>query len=95
MEAWFLAHPKSPDYYGEGFLRNAIGDTADVERVPKTEVLNRLRRATRNTGKGEYHKVKHAPYLLEQLDSSQVRNRARHCRQLFDAVMAKLSQPGS
>ena len=75
MEAWFLAHPEAlSDYYGEGFLSNAIGNTADVERVPKAEVLNRLKRATRNTRKGEYHKVKHAPFLLEKLDSHQVRD---------------------
>jgi hypothetical protein len=92
MEAWFLAHPKTlSDYYGEGFLSNAIGNTADVERVPKAEVLDRLRRATTKTSKGEYHKVKHAPYLLEKLDSNQVQTRAEHCRQLFEAVMARLT----
>jgi hypothetical protein len=92
MEAWLLAHPKTlSDYYGEGFVSNAIGNTADVERVPKAEVLNRLKRATRNTSKGEYHKVQHAPYLLEKLDSNQVRDRAAHCRQLFEAVMARLT----
>jgi hypothetical protein len=96
MQAWFLADREVLGrYYGAGFLPNAIGDTADVERVPKTEVLNRLRRATRNTGKGEYHKVKHAPYLLERLDGTEVRDRARYCRQLFEAVMAKLTRARS
>jgi Domain of unknown function (DUF4276) len=93
MEAWFLAHPKTlSDYYGGGFLSNTIGNNADVERVPKTEVLSRLKRATRNTSKGEYHKVKHAPFLLEKLDSGRVQERAAHCRELFDAVMAKLNE---
>jgi hypothetical protein len=92
MEAWFLADRDAlAEYYGKGFLPNAIGDTEDVEKVPKAEVMNRLSRATRNTSKGEYHKVKHAPFLLEKLDSIQVRGRAEHCRQLFEAVMAKLS----
>jgi uncharacterized protein DUF4276 len=96
MESWFLANPHVlAAYYGEGFGRNAIGNPADVERVPKIEVLNRLKDATRNTTKGEYHKVKHAPFLLEKLDSNQVRGRAEHCRQLFEAVMEKLSQAGS
>jgi hypothetical protein len=93
MEAWFLADPDVLGaYYGQGFGRNAIGNPADVERIPKVEVLNRLKQATRNTTKGEYHKVKHAPFLLEKLDSIQVRGRAEHCRQLFEAVMAKLNQ---
>jgi Domain of unknown function (DUF4276) len=96
MEAWFLAHPKAlSDYYGEGFLSTTIGNSADVERIPKVEVLNRLKQATRNTTKGEYHKVKHAPFLLEKLDSIQVRGRAEHCRRLFEAVMAKLNPPRS
>jgi len=93
MEAWFLADLDAlKGYYGEEFHHNAIGNTADVERVQKTEVLKRLKQATKDTSKGEYHKVKHAPFLLEKLDSARVRERAQHCRQLFDAVMAKLSQ---
>lgn len=92
MESWFLADRRALEgYYGAGFVSNAIGDTADIERVPKAEVMDRLKRATRNTTKGPYHKVKHAPFLLEGLDKQRVRARAEHCRQLFDAVLAKLA----
>jgi hypothetical protein len=92
MEAWFLADPDSLGrYYGRDFRPNAIGDAADVERVPKAEVLDRLSRATTETSKGEYHKVKHAPFLLEKLDPHKVQRRAEHCRQLFEAVMARLT----
>ncbi len=92
MESWFLADPKMlSDYYGAGFLVNRIGERADVERMPKADVLNLLKRATKKTNKGEYHKVKHAPFLLEKLDSNRVRDRAEHCRQLFEAVLGKLA----
>jgi Domain of unknown function (DUF4276) len=92
MEAWFLADPDSlADYYARGFRPNAVGDAVDVERVPKAEVLDRLRRATTKTSKGEYHKVRHAPFLLEKLDPHKVQTRAQHCRQLFEAVMARLT----
>lgn len=92
MESWFLAHPKMlSDYYGVGFLVNSIGERADIEQVPKAEVLNLLKRATKHTNKGEYHKVKHAPFLLEKLDSGRVRARSEHCRRLFDSVLAKLA----
>jgi hypothetical protein len=38
MEAWFLADGAAlARYYGDGFRLNAIGDTADVEVVPKNE----------------------------------------------------------
>jgi len=92
MEAWFLADGAAlADYYRDRFHPNAIGDTLDVERIPKVEVIDRLRRATSNTSKGRYDKVKHAPFLLEKLDSYKVQARARHCRQLFEAVIAKLT----
>ena len=36
MEAWFLADREAlAEYYGKGFRPNAIGNTADVERVSK------------------------------------------------------------
>jgi len=92
MEAWFLADRDAiAGYYGAGFLPNVIRDTADVERVPKAEVMDRLKRATRNTTKGQYHKVKHAPYLLERLDNQRVQARSEHCRLLFSSVLAKLA----
>lgn len=92
MEAWYLADPQTlAEFYGQGFRTNAIGNTEDIERVSKAEVMNRLREATTNTTKGRYDKVRHAPYLLERLDSRRVQTRARHCRQLFDSVRSKFS----
>lgn len=92
MEAWFLADPDAlTDYYGEkGFSAKVVGRTADVESIPKSQVLDRLRRATKDTTKGEYHKVNHAPFLLERVNPNLVRQRAQHCRKLFEAVEARL-----
>lgn len=93
MEAWFLTDPEALEaYYGKaGFSSKAIGGTQDVEAVPKSEVLRRLKTATKDTSKGAYHKVKHAPHLLEWLDADRVKQRAPHCRLLFDAVLPKLA----
>ncbi len=93
MEAWFLADPEALEaYYGKaGFSSKTIGDTQNVEEVPKSVVQTRLKAATRGTSKGAYHKVKHAPHLLERLNAQRVRQRAPHCRLLFDAVLAKLA----
>jgi hypothetical protein len=95
MEAWFLADPEAVEaYYGKaGFSSKTIGGTQDVEAVPKSEVLRRLKAATKDTSKGAYHKVRHAPRLLELLDASRVTERAQHCRELFDAVLAKIALP--
>jgi hypothetical protein len=91
MESWFLADPNAlVDYYGQGFSASTIGATQDVERIPKSDVLLRLKQASKNTSKGEYHKVKHAPHILERLNPDRVQKHASHCRKLFDAVKAKL-----
>jgi len=92
MESWFLADSEAlAQYYGREFLANAIGNTANVENIPKAEVLDRLKRATRNTGKGEYHKTAYAPFLLERIDADRVRARAQNCRKVFDQVKEKLA----
>ncbi len=91
MESWFLADPEAlADYYGKGFSSKAIGQTQDVEQIKKSEVLQRLSRATKKTAKREYDKIRHAPYLLERLNPNRVQKRAPHCRKLFDAVTVKL-----
>ena len=92
MESWFLAHPEAVKRYfdDQAFSRKALGSTANVENIPKTEVLRRLHDATVRTKKGSYHKTKHAPHLLEQVDPSLVRERAENCRKFFTAIRAMI-----
>jgi hypothetical protein len=92
MEAWFLADPEALEvYYGKaGFSSKAVGGTQNVETVPKSEVLRRLKAATKDTSKGAYNKVRHAPRLLELLDAGRVRERAPRCRRLVFEILAKL-----
>jgi hypothetical protein len=78
-------------YYGPRFSSAAIGQTVDVEKIPKSEVLRRLKDATKETTKGAYNKVAHAPELLSRLDSKKVRQHAKHCRHLFETVAAKIA----
>jgi hypothetical protein len=92
MEAWFLADSDAlATYYGQRFSSSAIGQTLDVERIPKSEVLRRLKYATKETTKGEYNKVAHAPALLSRLDPKKVVVHARHCRRLFETVNIRLA----
>ena len=92
MEAWFLADSDAlGKYYGPRFSSAAIGQTVDVEKIPKSEVLRRLRDATKETTKGAYNKVAHAPDLLSRLDSKKVKEHARHCLRLFETVAARLA----
>jgi hypothetical protein len=88
MEAWFLADPEAVALYydDEKFSKKAIGKPQDVETIPKAEVIDRLKRATRQTTKGQYNKVTHAPKLLEKLRPALVKERAVNCRRLFEAI---------
>jgi hypothetical protein len=92
MESWFLADPEAlAGYYG--FSPYTIPETQNVEKIPKADVMRRLKQATKNTTKGEYHKVAHAPELLKKLDPAKVQKRAPNCKKLFVAILGELKKP--
>lgn len=87
MEAWIIADMHTlRDFYGQGFNSNPIPQRPDVENVPKSDLESSLKTATRNTQKGEYHKIRHAPKVLSLLDVTTVRNRAPYCDRLFKTI---------
>jgi len=87
MEAWIIADVDAlSKFYGQGFNANAIPRNPDVEQVGKEDLETALTNATRNTSKGKYHKTRHAPQLLEQLDVARVRKAAAHCDRLFSIL---------
>ena len=93
MEAWFLTDIESLNqYYGAGFKKDALRGSPEVERISKTDVLARLKRATQATKPGEYHKTKHAPDLLATINPGLVRRAAPNCDRLFSLVLARLSE---
>jgi len=83
MEAWFVADPEGlASFYGRDFNGNSIPRT-NVESVGKHQLNQALRDATRNTQKGEYHKIRHGCKLLEIIDPVSVRQALSHCARLF------------
>lgn len=91
MENWFLGDPQRlAEVYGKGFVVGAIPKTRDVEKVAKADLLDALKRATSGTQKGEYHKTRHAPQILERLDPEKVRDRAPHCDRLWKTITEAL-----
>lgn len=91
MEAWFLADPEAlTKFYGQQFGAKQIPARRNVEEVPKAEVESALKNATARTQKGEYHKIRHGPLILESLDSNRVRARAPHCERLFEKLAEAL-----
>ena len=87
MEAWIVADADAlKRYYGRSFSARLLPRAADLESVAKSEVEGVLRRATERTGKGRYHKIRHASDLLQRVDAEKVQARCRHCRRLFDEL---------
>ena len=93
MEAWFLADPDALEtYYGKDFNANALKKNPQIEEIPKSDVLDSLKEASKKTQKGRYHKTKHAPEILQRIDPTKVRNAAPHCELLFQRLLAGLDQ---
>ncbi len=59
-----------------------------METIDKDSLEPSLKAATRNTTKGEYHKIKHASKLLELLDVDKVRQASPYCDRLFTTLTA-------
>ena len=87
MAAWIIADREAlRGFYGQGFQESAIPDSNDVEQVEKAALIPALTRASHNTQKGPYHKIRHAARLLERIDPALVRSKARHCERLFTTL---------
>ena len=76
MEAWIVADPDALEaFYKANFKRDKLPKRADLEEEPKSDIYAKLERATEDTQKGKYGKIKHASKLLEKIDPDQVAKR--------------------
>jgi Domain of unknown function (DUF4276) len=93
MESWFLADVAAlKEYYSNGFQENAVKGNPEVEKILKTDVYSKLKRATKNVKRGEYDKTKHAPALLASIDVSLVRAAAPNCARMFRIILERLAE---
>jgi hypothetical protein len=91
VEAWFIADVEAlKEYYGQGFNKNPIPKNPNVENIEKDNLEPSLKNATRNTSKGEYHKINHASKLLELVDVAKVRQASPSCDRLFTTLTDKM-----
>lgn len=68
METWLVADIDAlRRYYGQGFNSSALPQRQNLEEEPKQAIYAALTRATQQTQKGEYAKIKHASQLLGKI----------------------------
>lgn len=95
MESWFMADIEAlKKFYGNGFKENAIPKTINVEKIDKNLLEPSLKAASKDTLKGEYHKIQHAYQLLEMIDVAKVRERSGYCDRLF-TTLSQIIEPTS
>jgi hypothetical protein len=91
MEAWVIAdEEKLEEFYGKGFNRSALPKRKVLDEEPKLSLYAAIEKATKDTQKKSYGKVKHASALLKRVRSSKVAERCVSFRQLtqwLDAVI--------
>lgn len=78
MEAWIVADPAAlATFYGQHFRLNQLPVNLNLENESKTDLADKLERATSDQGqrkipKGRYGKIKHGSQLLKLVDPEKV-----------------------
>ena len=73
MEAWFLADRDALKlFFRKGFSERDLPTATNIETIAKEKMYSGLKKATKNTTKGEYSKGGHSFEILGQIDPQKV-----------------------
>jgi hypothetical protein len=88
MEAWFVADRETAaSFFGQGFKMNKFPDVArSIETVPKEQLYDALKNATKECRKGRYDKGSHSFKLLAKLDPGKVASSSPWAKRLIDTL---------
>ena len=88
MESWFLADKEVlAAFFGGEFKLNTLSANASIEEISKQDVLQGLKKATRECEKkGEYGKGQHSFEILALLNPERVINASPHAERLIHAL---------
>lgn len=88
MESWFLSQPEILDtFYGIDNQRKKVSEKMPEKKA--SDFVNpdeKLIELTKNTKKGEYHKIRHGVELLKLLDATQLEKDFPDFKNLIDKM---------
>ena len=88
MEAWFHADKQAlAEYYGQGFRVAALRPRPDIDNIPKDDLYDGMKLATKDCQKGEYSKGQHSFHILAIIDPAKIRAASpQHAGRLLDVL---------
>jgi hypothetical protein len=78
-------------HYGKDFNEGALPKDAQPESVSKPAIESGLEKATQNTKKARYHKIRHGSDLLARIAPDTVKPKCPHRKPLFDSAEVLLA----
>jgi Domain of unknown function (DUF4276) len=90
MESWFYADKTTlKKYFGKDFKESALSKIRKIEDIPKKAVFSGLKKATKDTQKGEYDKGSHSFGILELIDPEKVKKASPYAEKFFKVLERK------
>jgi hypothetical protein len=88
MEAWFHADKEAlAKYYGQGFHVAAMKARQDIDNIPKADLYEGMKSATKDCQKDEYSKGQHSFQILALIDPAKVKTASpQHAGRLLDVL---------
>ena len=91
MESWFLADKESlARYFGQNFNEGALPSNSNIEAVSKNDVLEGLKKASKDTKKNKYGKGRHSFEILASIDPQKVCISSSHCKSMIEELQKML-----
>lgn len=93
MESWFLADRDAVESWYDDHNFNAAKlpplVSGSIEPISKDRIAEGLKAATKDTQKSAYHKTRHGPSLLENIEPKKVVTASVHAAKMESALRAR------